>query len=402
MMEQDKDLQVIVAGHICIDLIPTFKTSAKSELKDILIPGKLINMGRVNISTGGIVSNTGQALMALGIRTKLMGKIGNDFFGEGILSLLRRRGAHEGMIVVDGEETSYTVVLVLPGFDRLFLHNPGANDTFCADDIDYGLVSQAKLFHFGYPPLMKKMFENDGEELIRIFKKVKELGVTTSLDMSLPDPNSEAGKANWDKILKNLLPYVDIYMPSIEETLLMLLPEEFFNLNKKYAGKDTLEHFDVNLLPVLGDKLVSYGAKVSVIKCGVKGYYLRTQGRDKLSAMGMAKPADIDNWSDRELLEESFHVDNVVSTLGAGDCSVAGFLAAFLNGRTVEDSIRIACAVGAQNVQVPDAVSGVKSWDETIAMINESWAKNRLSVAGRYWNYDDGRRIWVGNSDRSR
>lgn len=40
------------------------------------------------------------------------------------------------MVVVDEEETSYTVVIVPPGFDRIFLHNPGVNNTFCADDIN--------------------------------------------------------------------------------------------------------------------------------------------------------------------------------------------------------------------------------------------------------------------------
>ena len=146
----------------------------------------------------------------LGIETKLMGKIGNDFFGAGVLKLLKERNADDGMIVMDGEETSYTIVIAPPGIDRILLHNPGANNTFCAGDINYDIVKQAKLFHFGYPPLMKRVFENNGEELIKIFKKVKELGVTTSLDMSYPDAASESGKVDWEKVLKRLLPYVDV------------------------------------------------------------------------------------------------------------------------------------------------------------------------------------------------
>lgn len=395
------NLQVIVAGHICLDITPAFKKTEKTEIKDILVPGKLVNMDGVKVSTGGPVSNTGIALSILGINTKLMGKIGNDYFGEGVLKLLKERRIEDGMIVVDGEETSYTVVIVPPGFDRIFLHNPGANDTFCADDINYELVKQAKIFHFGYPPLMRKMFENEGEELIKIFKRVKELGVTTSLDMSLPDVSSESGRVNWEKVFKNLLPYVDIYIPSIEETMFMIQREDFNYLNENAKGHDILENLDINKLQELGGKLISYGAKIAVIKCGVKGYYIQTQSKEVLAAMGKALPADLDNWACRELHEESFHVPEIASATGSGDNSIAGFLAAFLNGKTIEESIRIACAVGGQNVQVFDAISGVKTWDETINMI-PGWRKNRLSIEGPYWKYDDKKNVWVGKKDKGR
>jgi len=393
-------LQVVVAGHICFDVIPAFKKTDKTEMKDIFVPGKLINMGSVNVSTGGPVSNTGIALSILGLNTKLMGKIGNDYFGEGVLKLLKERNADEGMVVVDGEETSYTVVIVPPGFDRIFLHNPGANNTFCSDDINYELVKEAKLFHFGYPPLMKRIYENDGEELVKIFKKVKELGVTTSLDMSLPDASSDSGKANWKKILENLLPYVDIYLPSVEETMFMIQREDFEYLNENAKGHDILEKLDINKLQGLGEKLISFGSKVVVIKCGIKGYYIQTKGKELLATMGTALPGDFDNWANRELHEESFHVPNVAAATGSGDSSIAGFLAAYLNGKSIEEAIRIACAVGGQNVQVFDALSGIKTWDETLAMI-PSWEKNSISINGDYWRYDIGGKVWIGKKDKN-
>ncbi|MDO8686332.1 MAG: carbohydrate kinase family protein [Clostridiales bacterium] len=394
----NKELQVVVAGHICFDVIPAFIKTDKTKMEEIFIPGKLINMGSVKVSTGGPVSNTGIALGILGINTKLMGKIGSDYFGEGVLKLLKERNAEDGMVVADGEETSYTVVIVPPGFDRIFLHNPGANNTFCSEDINYYLVKQAKLFHFGYPPLMRKIFENDGEELVKIFKKVKELGVTTSLDMSLPDASSESGKVNWENVLRKLLPYVDIYIPSVEESMFMILREEFNYLNQNAKGHDILENLDINKLQGLGEKLVGFGPKILVLKCGVKGYYIRTQSKETLGQMGFAKPADLENWASRELHEESFHVPNVAAATGSGDSSIAGFLAAFLNGKTIEESIRIACAVGGQNVQVFDALSGIKTWDETMAMI-PGWQKNRLSIGGSYWRFDDNKNVWVGGKD---
>jgi sugar/nucleoside kinase (ribokinase family) len=397
----EKDLQVVVAGHICFDVIPSFKKTDKAGIGEIFVPGKLINMGSVKVSTGGPVSNTGIALSILGIKTKLMGKIGRDYFGDGVLKLLKERNVEDGMLVVEGEETSYTVVIVPPGFDRIFLHNPGANNTFCYDDINFDLVRQAKLFHFGYPPLMNKIYANDGEELIKIFKKAKELGVTTSLDMSLPDASSDSGKVNWDKLLKNLLPYVDLYLPSVEESMFMIQRNEFDYLQQGAKGHDILENLDMNKLQVLGEKLLNYGPKVVVLKCGIKGYYIRTSSADIMSGIGFAKPADMDNWSDRELIQESFHVPEVAAATGSGDSSIAGFLTAYLNGRSIEDAINIACAVGGQNVKVFDALSGIKTWQETLDMI-PGWEKNKLNITGDYWEYDDSIKSYTGKRDKTR
>lgn len=387
---------IVVAGHICLDVIPGFRNQGKT-MEELFVPGKLVNMDACKVSTGGPVSNTGIALGILGQDVTLMGKIGNDMFGHAMLERLKEGGYDKGMVVVNGENTAYTVVIVPPGYDRIFLHHTGANDTFVADDINYDLVKEAKLFHFGYPPLMKKMYEDDGKELVEIFKRVKALGVTTSLDMSLPDGNSESGKANWEKILTNLLPYVDIYMPSVEETMYMIQRDEFVKLNEAaVGGHDILDSLDLNVLPRLGEKLINMGAKVAVIKCGVRGYYVRTAA--SLEGFGKAKPADIANWTNRELHEESFHVDHVAAATGSGDSSIAGFLAAFMNGETIEESIKIACAVGGENVQVFDALSGIKTWDETLELI-KTWPKNKTVVDGDYWQYDADVKVWRGRKD---
>ncbi|MCR4718341.1 MAG: carbohydrate kinase family protein [Firmicutes bacterium] len=386
---------VVVAGHICLDVIPAFFNQNKT-MEELFVPGKLINMDKVKISTGGPVSNTGIAMSILGADVALMGKIGDDMFGTVMLKELEKTAHDKGMIVAKGENTSYTVVIVPPGYDRIFLHHTGANDTFCADDINYDLVKNAKLFHFGYPPLMKKMYEDDGKELIEIFKRVKALGVTTSLDMSLPDSNSESGKADWEKILKNLLPYVDIYLPSVEETMYMIDRKEFNALNENPDGNDILLKLDINKLQGLGEKLISFGAKIAVIKCGVRGFYIRT---NELDGMGKAKPADIENWTKRELFEESFHVPKVAAATGSGDSSIAGFLTAFLNGKSIEETIKIACAVGGQNVQTYDALSGIKTWQETLDMLPK-WDKNKENINGGYWNYDAEKIVWKGTNDR--
>jgi len=395
-------LEAVVAGHICLDLTPTIPSAPGAPARavaEILAPGKLTLVRGVTLSTGGAVSNTGMALVVLGVPTKLMGKVGDDYFGQGVLGLLEEHGVRGGMTVVKGERSSYTVCLVPPGHDRIFLHDPGANDTFSAADINYDLVAQARLFHFGYPPLMKRMYENGGRELVKILRRVKRLGVTTSLDMSFPDPASPAGQADWERILRDVLPHVDIYLPSVEETLLMVRRAEFDRLNQLAKGRDMIEELDLNILPELGAKLLGYGARVAAIKCGIKGWYLRSQPAAELRNMGRAGPRDVANWGGRELLEEAFHVKNVVSTTGSGDASIAGFLAALLRGMSVEDCLRAACAVGAQCVTAVDAFSGIRPFSRTLKTLRERPEKLRVSIPGSYWKYDAARCVWHGPQD---
>ena len=71
---------------------------------------------------------------------------------------------------------------------------------------------------------MKKMYINDGQHLAGLMKRVKEKDVATSLDMAAVDPESPAGRADWEKILAGVLPYVDFFVPSFEELCYMLAP----------------------------------------------------------------------------------------------------------------------------------------------------------------------------------
>lgn len=77
-------------------------------------------MGDARIHTGGAVANTGLAMKLLGADVSLMGKIGKDTFGEIVGSLLSKYDADAGMIRTDQASTSYSVVLAIPGIDRIF------------------------------------------------------------------------------------------------------------------------------------------------------------------------------------------------------------------------------------------------------------------------------------------
>ena len=222
MTTHSQNKSCVVAGHLCLDIIPDLL--AQGDFAATFQPGRLLEAGPAVMSTGGAVSNTGLALHTLGIDTRLIGKIGQDLFGQAILDLIKGKNERLAgdMSIVSDEASSYTIILNPPDTDRIFFHCPGTNDTFGADDVNDDLLRQVDLFHFGYPQLMKRMYQSDGAELVEIFKRAKASGVTTSLDTAMPDPNAPSGRANWPVILRNTLPQVDLFVPSIEEILLML------------------------------------------------------------------------------------------------------------------------------------------------------------------------------------
>ncbi|MFP4105993.1 MAG: carbohydrate kinase family protein [Phycisphaerae bacterium] len=394
-------IDCVVAGHICLDVTPEIPSGGRS-ISEIFRPGTLVQIGSPTVSTGGPVSNTGLPLRRLGVNVKLMGKCGDDMFGRAIVDCVRREapGAEAGMIVVPGEQTSYTVVVAPPGIDRIFLHCTGANDTFDSSDIDLDVVRDARLFHFGYPPLMARTYANEGEQLEKIFAEVKDAGATTSLDCAYPDPSGPAGQADWDKIFARTLKHVDIFTPSVEELTLMLEPMEFQRLMAEAGEDEMLKVIDGQLLRKLADRCIRNGAGVVLIKCGYLGSYVRTAGPERLEKFGAAKVGDIENWANRELFEPSYKVDTIVSATGAGDCAIAAFLAAFLRQTSLEDALRSACAVGGQNLSAPDSVSGVRSWEETVAQVADRPEKNDVAIPLEGFAYNEGESHYTGPDDR--
>ncbi len=395
-----KSFEIIVAGHLCLDLSPAFGAGSRT-LQDIFVPGKLVNVGQAAMSTGGAVSNTGLTLRMLGISCGLMGKIGQDLFGSIVEQILQRYEAADSLIVDPASDTSYSIVLAPPGIDRMFLHHPGANDTFAAADLNLDLLGQAKLCHFGYPPLMERLYSNDGAELVLLFEKLRELGLGTSLDLALPDPASDAGQANWQKILAAVLPLTDIFVPSLEELLFMLDRPVFDQLKSQAGNDDILDHYDYSQLPALAKRLLDYGVKILVIKLGTRGFYVRTKAKADLAAMGKAAPSDLDSWSSREIWSPIFDVPRakIASTSGAGDASIAGFLAGLLAGDSADSAAELACAVAGLKIQSPSSVGEIAPLDQ-VKKIMVDWAKEKLDPPADYWHYAPEARLWFGQKDR--
>jgi sugar/nucleoside kinase (ribokinase family) len=391
-----KTKSVIVAGHICLDIIPKLDNVPHGKFYDFFQPGLMIQIGPPLLATGGAVSNTGLALHILGIDTRLMGKIGQDMYGQVIRDLLERRSSKlvEGIIVDPSTSTSYTIIISPPGLDRIFLHHAGANETYCLEDLDFNTVRGISLFHFGYPPVMRKMYQNNGVELLEILRQTKDGGTTTSLDMCFPDPGSEGGKVNWRRIYKNILPFVDIFAPSIDELLFTMRRELYDELSNK-AGSRFLQLITTELLDDVSNEVIEMGGKIVLLKLGERGAYLRTAGADRLRQMGAATPEHIHLWHSQKLWAPCFSV-KVIGTTGSGDATIAGFLSSFLRNGTPFETINTAVAVGACNVEAEDAISGLRSWEETQKRISSGWHKQPLVIDRPGWEWDPHNNLWIG------
>ncbi len=384
---------VVAAGHICLDISPGFPNKQFDKVEDTLVPGKLVNLDGITISAGGPVANTGFALKKIGMRVKPMANVGDDLLGDVLCKVVREQ-CGEDISINDNIATSYSVVLSIHGIDRIILHDPAGNNEFKSTDIDYNEVKKAKLFHFGYPPLMKKVYQDNGRELVSIYKKAKKTGVTTSLDMSLPDTNSDSGKVDWDQILRNTLPYVDVFLPSIEEALYMLDMPEYQRVKQLASTDNFIEHVDFSKLPVLGKKILNTGTKVAVIKCGSKGIYVKTSSLESFKSMGNIKLNVVD-WAEKEFFEETYYVGSFKSALAAGDTTIAGFLSAMISGMDVYTSARFACKTGALCCEAYDSIGGLMQFNDIVDHMKSEPKKNHLQNAPISFAYDNKKNTWL-------
>ncbi|HEY5435805.1 MAG TPA: carbohydrate kinase family protein [Candidatus Limnocylindrales bacterium] len=369
--------EVVVAGHVSLDVTPRLFGPVKLE------PGGLVVVGPAVMSTGGAVANTGVALHRLGVRVGLIGKVGADVFGSAVLESLALHGEHlaAGIAVSASAPTSYTIVISPPGVDRSFLHCPGANQAFSAQDVPYERLEGVRIFHFGYPPLMPRMYADRGAELRAMFARVGEAGVATSLDLCEPDPDSDAGRVDWPAVLGQVLPFVDVFAPSIDELLFMFDRPAHERLQEAVSLGSLVDH---SRLAELGGHLTGMGAVVVGIKLGDQGLYLRTTpDADRMRAFCDRLGLRAEEWLDRELLSPCFQTPAVIGTTGAGDATIAGLLAALLRGAGPREATTSATAVGACSVEAVDPTSGIPSWTRVAERVAAGWPRHTVEIALR-------------------
>lgn len=392
---RDQEFEVTCAGHLCLDLTPALPETGKTAVEDLLKPGTLLEVGPARVAAGGSVSNTGLGFKVLGLRVAFMALAGRDTFGEIAVSLLARHGSSAGILQTDRASTSYSIVLAPPGIDRLFLHDPGANHLFCAEHIDYRTAGASRLFHLGYPTVMRALYRNQGKELVEIFRRVKELGATTSLDLAMADPRGEGSSIDWRAVFAGVLPYVDLFLPSIEESFLCMYPQRYLDLREKVRG-ELIEHVETGIFRSLAAEFIGLGCGVCMLKAGHQGIYLRTGGADRLQRFGRCRPADPALWAGRELWCPAFRVEKISNATGSGDISIAGFLSGLLQGRSLERCLKLAALAGCLNLLGTESGGGLQSFPACEQMLDSAALTVRPleRELGAGWTFDEKDRLY--------
>ncbi len=363
MKIKNKKYDVVVAGYTCIDLTPKFRQGENSSITEIFKPGQLTEIEGITFLAGGVVPNTGMALKKFNAKVYMNGLIGKDSMGTALMEWLNKYDYAEGMKFTDDEETAFAIVLAPPGVDRIFLESPGCNKIFNFHHINYQAVSESKIFHFGYPALLQQFYKNGGSQLESMFAKVQESGTVTSLDFTVLDPNSEAGKLDWNKILSKVLPNVDICTPSVEEAMQMIMPDKYKKLLSESKGDDIVNKISNDDIREIGMKMISYGTKIVLIKAAHKGVYLFTtsisSNDDRLSSL-----LDTEKWSNCALKCNAYKVDEnlVKNSTGAGDTAIAGFLTAILKGFSPSVSLKYASLAGRNNLYCDNIYEELPTW----------------------------------------
>lgn len=372
---------VLVAGHICLDLTPMFSNNIEN-INEIMTPGSTTNLEGMAMSLGGVVANTGLAMAKFGQQVNLLGKVGTDEFGNIISKMLKEHNLGNICLVKDSKSnTSFSVVLAPPNTDRIFFHYPGANDTFGVSDISDELLSNVDLLHFGYPPLMKNMFNNNGKNLINLLEKAQKKGVVTSMDMTMIDSKSEAGTVNWVEILSKSLPLLDIFTPSIEEVTSIIDPDLYQTIITRNIEGDLSNALYLEDIKKIATTLSEMGAKIVLLKCGAPGLYYKISNDERTQKILEKLELNVDEWLGKEGFECSYVPDNILSATGAGDVTIAAFLTSILNGFSVEKSVKIATGAGAMNLSSYDAIGGITNLKELEQKVESNWKKQHLLIS---------------------
>lgn len=278
--------------------------------------GKLGFIDSVKLYNGGGAMTAAINIKKLGANTAILGKVGDDGLGMFLKGILDSKKVNTDGLVLDSEvDTSASVVIVDEGGERTFLHCKGSNAAYRLEDVNFDIIKDSKIVFFTGSTLMDAI---DGEPTAELLKKCKEMGKITALDLAWDD------SGRWMEVIGPSLPYVDYFLPSIEEA-------------EQLSGETELDK--------ISDVFFAKGAKHVVIKVGKDGCYFR----ENASAPGKVIPT---------------FPGKPVDTTGAGDSFCSGFLYGVSIGLDMEQACIVGNATGTQCVLSVGATSGAKTYEE--------------------------------------
>jgi len=260
--------------------------------------GELVSTEDFLVQPGGCAANTAIVLAKLGVRATVVGRVGDDLFGELVEQDLTGRGIDtSGVLRTPGLGTSKTVALSVVGDDRRFVHTFGANAALEAADIPETALRECDVLYLGGYLVLPGMRQ---DELAERFREARAHGTRIVLDVVVP-----TGQDASLEDVRELLPLADLFVPNEDEARLL-------------TGEASPA--------AQAEAVLAAGAHTVVIKRGAAGVLVRAPG---LAFELGARPVE------------------VVDPSGAGDAFAAGLVLGLLEGWPLDRTVRYASVIGA-------------------------------------------------------
>lgn len=310
-------LDVITIGDAMIAMCPQEK-------------GPIIFCDTFKRKTGGAELNVAIGCARLGLKSGWISRLGNDDFGRYILKTVRGEDIDTSEVeLVDGHPTSvYFREVLSDGSSRSFYYRENSpTSTMKSEELNEEYFKQSKVLHItGVFPSITK---NNQEIILEAVKLAKKHNLTVSFDpnIRLKMWTKEEAKAYIEK----LLPDVDILLVGDEEIEILLGETTMEDAIKTFHG---------------------YGIDKVIVKKGAKGA-LGSDGKNVYEVDAIKPKA-------------------LVDTVGAGDGFAAGFLTAFCEGKTLEECVKFANAVGSLVVGVEGDNEGLPNYEDVLVHLGQA------------------------------
>ncbi len=288
---------ILVADHVC------------TPMAALPPEGHLVAVDEMYLLTGGCAANVAVNVAKQGIGVRVVGKVGDDYWGRFVRDDLAARGVDTGEIAVSArEQTSQTMILLCQGQDRRFVHTFGANRDLRAEDIRRDLLVGSRVLYVGGYLVLPGLLPPD---LAELFRWCREQGIRTVLDVVIPTGYQYGGE------LEPVLPHTDVFLPNNDEG--ELLTGEADPLRQIQAFR-------------------RMGVDTVVVTLGGDGL-LYSQGEPVWRA--------------------GHFPSKVVDQTGAGDAFCAGFIAGMVQGRDLAGCVHYGSALGTSCVRSIGCYQGV-------------------------------------------
>jgi sugar/nucleoside kinase (ribokinase family) len=151
--------------------------------------------------------------------------------------------------------------------------------------------------------------------------------------------------------------------------------EEYTRISRTMKGGDIIDAIDRQHYHALAEQILGMGTKILLIKAGHQGAYLATGNVTSLNSTARMN-LSLEQWNSRQVWCEPFPVEpgRVRNTCGAGDCAVAAFLTAILNGENPNNAGKYAMLAGRNNLYSPDSVQQLQDWSAMKRQIEQMQA----------------------------